>query len=282
MAQASKSIGIKFAKLQATGNDFVLVDARGLKENWSALARAMCRRHFGVGADGLILLLKSQKADFAMRFFNPDGSESEACGNGLRCLARYLLQKGMAKGPLIKVETLGGIRMTEVRGELIRVGMGRPELVPEKIPVQVESHGPILDYPLEIKGWRLRLSFISMGNPHAVYLQERPVVEFPLAEVGQAVENHPLFPRRTNFEVARVTGAGRIEVRVWERGVGETLSCGSGACAVAVAAQLKGMSGREVRVGLPGGELLVEWGGVGEAFLSGPAELIFEGEWPGS
>jgi len=234
VAQASKSIGIKFAKLQATGNDFVLVDARGLKENWSALARAMCRRHFGVGADGLILLLKSQKADFAMRFFNPDGSESEACGNGLRCLARYLLQKGMAKGPLIKVETLGGI------------------------------------------------SFISMGNPHAVYLQERPVVEFPLAEVGQAVENHPLFPRRTNFEVARVTGAGRIEVRVWERGVGETLSCGSGACAVAVAAQLKGMSGREVRVRLPGGELLVEWGGVGEAFLSGPAELIFEGEWPGS
>lgn len=279
MAQASKPTGIKFAKLQATGNDFVLVDARGLKRNWPEIARSMCRRHFGVGADGLILLLKSQKADFAMQFFNPDGSESEACGNGLRCLARYLLRKGMAKGPLIKVETLRGIRMAEVRGDLIRVGMGRPELRPEKIPVRMESPGPILDYPLEVKGWRLQLSFVSMGNPHAVYLQGQPVAEFPLAEVGPAVENHPLFPRRTNFEVARVTEAGRIEMRVWERGVGETLSCGSGACAVAVAAQLKGMSGREVRVRLPGGELLVEWDGRREAFLSGPAEFVFEGKW---
>ncbi len=275
-------MSIHFTKLQATGNDFVLVDARGLRKDWSEIARSMCRRHFGVGADGLILLLESRQADFQMRFFNPDGSESEACGNGLRCFARYLLQKGMAKGPLIKVETLGGIRMTQVRGELIRVGMGRPELAPEKIPVQVESPGPVLDYPLEVKGWELRLSFVSMGNPHAVYFQDQPVAEFPLAEVGPAVENHPLFPRRTNFEVARVTGAGRIEVRVWERGVGETLSCGSGACAVAVAAQLKGMASMKVRARLPGGELLVEWDGVGETFLSGPAELVFEGEWPGS
>ncbi len=281
MAQGGE-LGIKFAKLQATGNDFVLVDARGLEKDWAEIAQSMCRRHFGVGADGLILLLKSRQADFAMRFFNPDGSESEACGNGLRCFVKYLLEKGLVKGSLIKVETLGGIRVAEVRENLIRVGMGQPELAPEKIPVQVEGPGPVFNHPLEVKGQKLRLSFVSMGNPHAVYFQDQPVVEFPLAEVGPAVENHPLFPRRTNFEVAQATGADRIEVRVWERGVGETLSCGSGACAVAVAAQLKGVASKEVRMTLPGGELLVEWDGVGEVFLSGPAELIFEGEWPGS
>ncbi len=275
-------MSIHFTKLQATGNDFVLVDARGLEGDWSALARAMCRRHFGVGADGLILLLESRQADFQMRFFNPDGSEAEACGNGLRCFARYLLERDLARGPLIRVETLGGIRVVEVRGDLIRVGMGKPELAPENIPVRVEGPRTVLNDKLEVKGQELRLSFVSMGNPHAVCFTESPVFEFPLFEVGPAVENHPLFPQRTNFEVAGVMAPDRLEARVWERGVGETLSCGTGACAVAVVAQLEGVAGEKVQVGLPGGELLVEWDGRGEVFLSGPAELVFEGEWSDS
>lgn len=259
----------------------MFIDARGLEREWPELARTICRRRFGVGADGLILLLDSDRADFGMRFFNPDGSEAEACGNGLRCFAEYVREKGFfPKSSRLKIETWKGIKVAEIKGEAVKVGMGWPELEPAPIPVSVEASGPILDYPLEVKGRKLRLSFVSMGNPHAICFLEEPLSDFPLTEIGPALESHSLFPQKTNFEVVRELAPGQMEVRVWERGVGETFSCGTGACAVAVVAYLKNLAGREVEIKLPGGNLKVEWDELGEVWLSGLAELVFEGEWP--
>jgi diaminopimelate epimerase len=274
---------MEFVKLQATGNDFVIVDARRLKRNWVSLAKAICDRRFGVGSDGLILLLNSSTADWRMRMFNPDGSEAEACGNGLRCFARYIMNAGLA-GPdkQLKVETAGGLRtITPLEGaSSFRVGMGVPGLKPEEIPLAVQLEGaPVTDYPLKVRGRKLMLSFVSMGNPHGVSFVE-DVEAFPLAEIGPAVENHDMFPHRLNFEIARVLSRRAIRARVWERGAGETLSCGTGACAVAVAARLHGYINDRVQVELAGGKLNVEWDGKGQVYLNGPAEAVFNGEWP--
>jgi len=272
---------MKFAKMQATGNDFILIEASETKRDWSALAKAMCDRHFGVGADGLILMLPSKVADIAMRFFNPDGSEAEACGNGLRCLTRYAIDSGYAKE--LAVETLGGIRRARATGRLIQVDMGVPRFRPEEIPMLVESQVDIiLDYPITIGGQKLLLTCLSMGNPHAVCFLDEPVANFPLFELGPKVETHPIFPNRVNFEVANIVGRRKVRARVWERGAGETLSCGTGACAIAVAAQLHNRVGSQVDVTLPGGTLTIDWNGVGQVMLSGPAELVFWGEWPDS
>lgn len=283
---------MNFTKVQGTGNDYVLIEAGNMNADWPGLARAMCERHFGVGGDGLLLVLPSQEADFRMRMFNPDGSEAEACGNGLRCLARYVLDRGMVKAGAdrISVETGAGTREVEYRRSeertlVIRLGMGAPVFRPADIPVALEPdrnypvNQPVLDYPLTIAGEVYPMSFVSMGNPHAVYFSPQPVADFPLASVGPEVEINHIFPRRTNFEVAHIAGPSKIEVRVWERGAGETLACGTGACAVAVIAHLHGYSGDNVDIILPGGVLGVEWAGVGEVYLSGPAELVFTGEW---
>ena len=285
---------MNFTKVQGAGNDFILVEAGGIDRNWSQTATAICDRHFGVGADGLLLLLPSAIADFQMRVFNPDGSEAEACGNGLRCLAKYAVDRGLASSEAqeISVETGGGIRkirLLRTGDKLIRiqVGMGIPKFGAKDIPVAIEREKnivnikPILDYPVTIDGKRLLLNFVSMGNPHAVLLDQHPVSDFPLPQIGPKIEQHKLFPNRVNFEVARVISRRKIEARVWERGVGETLACGSGACAVAVAAQLHGNIDNKVDIKLPGGILEVEWDGVGEVFLSGPAEVVFIGEWLG-
>jgi diaminopimelate epimerase len=277
---------MNFTKLQGAGNDFVLVEADG-KRDWSRLAKAMCHRHFGIGADGLLLLSLDKKA-LKMRMFNPDGSEAEACGNGLRCLVKYALEKGMvsAKAAEIPVETIAGIRKARLHSEgktiIIQTGMGEPKFSAKDIPVTLESkpNEPILDYPLAIDDRKLVLSFVSMGNPHAVCFTEKPVAEFPLSQVGLKVERHSMFPKRTNFEVARVLKRNQIEARVWERGVGETLACGSGACAIAVIARLHGYIDNNVDIKLLGGTLSVEWDGMGEVYLSGPAEIVFSGEWP--
>jgi diaminopimelate epimerase len=281
---------MNFTKLQGAGNDFILVEADGKRPNWSKLAKAVCHRHFGIGADGL-LLLTSDKAKLKMRMFNPDGSEAEACGNGLRCLVRYALDKGLvsAKTTEISVETVAGIRKarlhTESKTIIIQVGMGEPKFGAKDIPVTLEASlaEPILDYPLTIDGRKLALSFVSMGNPHTVCFIEQSVADFPLLQIGPKVEKHPMFPKRTNFEVARVLGRGQIEARVWERGAGETLACGSGACAIAVIAILAkrhDFNNSKVDIELPGGTLSVEWDGKGEVHLSGPAEIVFSGEWP--
>jgi diaminopimelate epimerase len=277
---------MKFAKLQATGNDFIFIDADE-EHNWSPLAKAMCHRHFGIGADGLIVLLPSQVADLRMRLYNPDGSEAEACGNGLRCLARYAIDRGLVDARELSVETLGGIRKVRFHGNLIQVDMGKPKFRADEIPMLIEEElDIILDYPIIVQGKKLLLTCLSMGNPHAVCFLDEPIANFPLAELGPVVEKHPLFPDRINFEVANVLSQKpteklqKIEARVWERGVGETLSCGTGACAVAVAARLHDRVAGDVDIILPGGVLTVDWDGVGEVMLSGPAEMVFQGEWP--
>jgi diaminopimelate epimerase len=285
---------MNFTKLQGAGNDFVLIEAGGSEQDWSQLATAMCDRHFGIGADGLLLLLPSDTADFKMRIFNSDGSEAEACGNGLRCLVKYVADKGLISGLAkgtgqILIETIAGIRKAKLYtagGKLtrIQVSMGMPEFEAKDIPVVPEPGvvdiKSMLSYHTTIAGEELLLSFVTMGNPHAVCFWQRPVSDFPLSQVGPEVEQHKLFPHRTNFEVANIINRQQVEARVWERGVGETLASGSGASAVAVAAQKHGYIGNKADIKLPGGTLEVEWDGAGEVYLSGPAEIVFSGEWP--
>ncbi len=276
---------MNFIKLQGTGNDFVLIDARRMKRDWSALAKAICHRHFGVGADGLLLILPSKKADFYMRMFNPDGSEAEACGNGLRCATRYAKDNDLAKGAEIKIETPAGMKIARIKGKnSIQVAIGEPILAPTEIPVIVERKGardkaPVIDYPLTVSKMKLKVTCVSMGNPHAVCFLDQPVDDFPLAEVGPKVEHHPMFPNRVNFEIVNVIGRKKLKARVWERGAKETLSCGTGACAIAVAARLKKLTDNPVDIILPGGTLTVDWDGKGEVLLSGPADIVFEGKW---
>jgi diaminopimelate epimerase len=289
---------MKFSKLQATGNDFILVDTlTGPREgDWGELARAMCDRHFGVGADGLILMQDSTIADLKMRILNSDGSEAEVSGNGLRCFAKYAVEKGLTgkmssqaelSNLYLAIETLAGVRkvkayMSGNKVNRVEVDMGLPQFQPEQVPVKIKVDIiPILDYALVINGKELALAILSMGNPHAVSFLSQPIADFPLAEIGPKVEKHPIFPQRTNFEIASVSSRGEIEARVWERGVGETLACGSGACAIAVAAQLLDYVEPQVDIILEGGTLTVSWDRVGEVLLSGPVEEIFTGEWLG-
>jgi len=290
---------MRFCKLQATGNDFILVDARtpsvipSEAENLAELARDLCRHHFGIGADGLILVQDSELANVKMRMFNPDGSEAEACGNGLRCFVKYVIENVIAgkvslqaerSNPCLTIETLSGLRKAKASisgGKVseVDVGMGVPQFQPDQIPFKAKVDIiPILDYHLPIGERRLAVSILSMGNPHAVSFLSEPVPGFPLAEVGRKGERHPMFPQRTNFEIARVLSKGKIEARVWERGVGETLACGSGACAIAVAGQLLNYVGEEVDITFPGGIVTVFWDRVGEVLLSGPVEEVFAGE----
>jgi diaminopimelate epimerase len=277
---------MRFVKMQGTGNDFVLLEAQGGERDWPRLAQAMCDRHFGVGADGLILVLPSSRADVRMRMFNPDGSEAEMCGNGLRCVVKYAVEGGLARprDGRIDVETLAGVLAAQIFGdertvERVRVSMGVPRFAPAEVPVLVETEPPIIDLPLEVSGHTLWLTCLSMGNPHAVHFLDGPVADFPLEELGPLVEHHALFPQRVNFEVAQVLAGDRIEARVWERGAGATLACGSGASATVVAACLRGLAGAAVDITLPGGTLAVEWDGRGEVYLAGPAERVFAGEW---
>jgi len=280
-----------FTKLQGLGNDFVLIDGRELDGNWADLAPAMCARRFGIGADGLLVLLNSQDAAYRMRMFNPDGSEAEACGNGLRCLVRYIASRDLNREGVMLIETKAGIRQAMLLSrhdplDQIKVSMGRPDFKPESLPVQTEGDkGTVIndmlgDYPLAAGNTELLLNFVSMGNPHAVSFIRGPVSEFPLSAVGPIVEESLLFPRGVNFEIVRMIDAQRCEMRVWERGAGETLACGSGACAVAVAARQRGVSGDNLEIRLPGGVAEVSWDGSGEVWLTGPAEVVFNGEWP--
>lgn len=288
---------MNFTKLQGAGNDFILIETADLKRDWSPLAKAMCDRHFGIGADGLLLLLPSDIADLRMRIINSDGSEAEACGNGLRCLAKYVLDKdlfsrkaGVTSPEQMLVETMAGVRIIKVNkiggSAKIQIGMGAPKFEASEIPVVIASGEETVDiksllsYAVTIDGKELRLNFVSMGNPHAVCFWQQPIADFPLSLIGPKVEHLAIFPNRVNFEIASVVSRQRIEVRVWERGAGETLACGTGACAVAVAAQLHGYIGSEVDIILPGGILQAEWNGAGEVFLSGDTEFVFTGEWP--
>ncbi|MCH8894419.1 MAG: diaminopimelate epimerase, partial [Chloroflexi bacterium] len=282
---------MKFTKMHGAGNDYVYVDARSESRDWPELARRMSDRHFGVGGDGLILIKDSDVADLKMSMFNADGSEAEMCGNGIRCFAKYAIDRGIvsASAASVSVETLAGIRhvvpITEdgrITGA--RVSMGTPIFNPNDVPVKLEpageyGAGPVLNYAFQMDEYDLPLTFVSMGNPHAVTFMDTPVAEFPLHTVGPKVEHHSIFPNRVNFEIVNVDGPAHLTARVWERGSGETLACGTGACGIAVAAMLCGHSEKTVDITLPGGTLKVDWDGQGEVFLEGPAEEVFSGEW---
>ena len=279
-----------FAKMHGTGNDFVLIEAKGDEHDWPRLAAAMCDRHFGVGADGILLVLPSDKAAVRMRVLNPDGSEPEMCGNGIRCLAKYAVERGLVRpeDDRFDVETGAGVLTVLVLGdgrrvEKVRVGMGRPRLAADEIPVLVNADPPLVNIPLELIDGPSRqvlpVTAVSMGNPHAVHFTQQPIAAYPLAQIGPAVAFHPLFPNGVNFEVARVLDRRSVEARVWERAAGPTLACGTGASAIMVAAHLQGMVDDTVDITLPGGVLTLEWDGAGEVFMSGPAVAVFEGEW---
>ena len=282
---------MKFTKMQGAGNDYIYVDARGLDQDWPQLSRAISDRHFGVGSDGLILIMDSDVANLRMRMFNADGSEGEMCGNGIRCFAKYAIERGIASPPSsgMTVETASGIRtvMPVNKGNRVsgaRVSMGRPRLDPLDLPVNLDpamgfQKGPVLKYPLRIQDVRVLCTFVSMGNPHAVTFLDQPVGQFPLHTIGPLVERHPMFPRLVNFEIVNLVGPKKLIARVWERGSGETMACGTGACAIAVAGRLLGLTGDIVDITLPGGILTIQWDGAGEVFLEGPAEEVFSGEW---
>lgn len=277
-----------FAKLHGTGNDFVMVDARSLDRDWNALAQAICDRHFGVGADGLILAAPSGKADIRMRIFNADGSEAEMSGNGMRCLVKFAADAGMVtpRGGEFDVETGAGVlhvrASVDAAGKVtsVRQSMGPPRLDPREIPVAIDAPPPITEFEIRAGDHVLAITPVSMGNPHAIVFQQEPVEAYPLQTVGPLVEHHALFPKRTNFEVVRVLDRGRAEMRVWERGVGETLSCGSGASAVMVASRLLGLADGALELRVPGGTLHLAWDGEGDVVLEGPVAEVFRGTWP--
>lgn len=278
---------MKFTKMQGTGNDFLMVETRDDSRDWESIAEAMCDRHFGIGADGVMLVMPSEKADVRMRLFNNDGSEAEVSGNGVRCLVKYAVERGIAtpKGEQVKIQVAHDVLEADVLMDgdsvaSVRLSMGQPYFAPNEIPVAAEMEPPVLDFPIQVNGQRLVVNCVSMGNPHAVLFVPEPVEEYPLERLGPLVEHHPAFPARVNFGVAHVVARDRMHVRVWERGCGETLACGTGSCAAVVMARLHDLAGERVEIVQPGGELVVEWDGRGDVFLSGPAETVFTGEWP--
>ncbi|HUX88133.1 MAG TPA: diaminopimelate epimerase [Chloroflexota bacterium] len=275
---------MKFVKLQGTGNDFVLIDSRREESrSWPELARTICDRHFGVGADGILLVGDSAVADYRMIMYNPDGSEAEMCGNGIRCFAKYLYDSHAIGGSTIAIETGAGLKRVEIEAangvaRRVVVDMGAPIFEPSLIPVAAAGT-EVIDIPRVIDGRALALTAVSMGNPHAIHFLDSDVWDFPLEQIGPLVEHDSLFPRRVNFEIAKVTTAEQIDVRVWERGAGITLACGTGACAVFAAARRKGLVGDRATLRLPGGELAMQIGSSGQILMAGPAEFVFSGEW---
>lgn len=279
---------MKFTKMQGLGNDYVYVNCLQEKiENPPELAKKISDRHFGVGSDGLIMINPSEKADFEMEMYNADGSRGEMCGNGIRCVAKYVYDYGLTDQTSISVETLGGIKYLDLTVEdgkvkLVKVDMGQPELAPEKVPVVAEGDRAV-DEPILVEGKEYRMTCVSMGNPHAVVFVDGDVRELPLESMGPCFENHERFPNRVNTEFVRVLDRHTAQMRVWERGSGETLACGTGACAVAVACVLNGLTEDEVTVQLLGGDLRIRWDREkNRVYMTGPAETVFDGEWPES
>lgn len=276
---------MRFTKMQGLGNDYVYVNCFKEKiDNPSELAKRISDRHFGVGSDGLIMINPSDKADFEMEMYNADGSRGEMCGNGIRCVAKYVYDYGLTDKTSISVETLGGIKYLDLtvqdgKVKLVKVNMGRPELAPSKVPVAAEGDRAV-DEPIMVDGKEYRMTCVSMGNPHAAIFVDCDVRELPLEEIGPKFENHERFPNRVNTEFVRVLDRHTAEMRVWERGSGETLACGSGACAVAVACVLNGLTEDEVTVKLLGGDLQIKWDRENDiVYMTGPAEVVFDGEW---
>ena len=280
---------VEFTKLQGCGNDYVYIDGAAWnvpQEKKPEFVRKMSDRHFGIGGDGVIFINPSEEADFEMEMYNADGSRGQMCGNGIRCVAKFVYDKGLTDKTEITVVSAGSVKRLKLyvqdgQVKRVRVNMGRPILKAEEIPA-LSNEEQILDMPVVVAGRQWRMSCVSMGNPHAVVLAE-DVEELPLAQIGPKFEHHSMFPERVNTEFIRVIDRNTIQLRVWERGSGETLACGTGCCAAVTACVLCGLTDRSVTVRVLGGELLIEWEeDTGEIFMTGPAETVFEGsvEYP--
>ncbi len=287
---------MNFVKMHGLGNDFVMVDCLETplpaEETLSGLSEAVCDRHFGIGGDGLIFILPDDSADFRMRMFNPDGSESEMCGNGIRCFAKYLFDKGLVDAKAVSVATSKGLQQIEiqeggVRGDAtiqVRVDMGTPHLLRSQIPMLPGESAPgdqqVVNQPLLVGDATYSITSVSMGNPHCVIFVD-DVESVPLKEIGLQIEHHEAFPERTNVHFVQVLGPHKLWMRTWERGAGDTLACGTGACAVTVATALNGLlpsNDRHALVHLPGGDLEIEWAYNNHVYMTGPATTVFEGE----
>ena len=278
---------MKFTKMHGAGNDYVYVNGYVQSLDWPVISEKISNRHKGIGADGLIVAASSKIADLKMRMFNADGSEGEMCGNGIRCLVAFAMSEGLvdSNANVISVETGAGV--LDVRPTFgnsgmngATVDMGEPILRPSVIPVDLTDESfPVVDYPLEVNGRKFLMTFVSMGNPHAVTFIEEDVSNFPLEDIGPVVENHKMFPNKVNFEVVNVVSETHLKVRVWERGSGITMACGTGACAVVVAAHMKGLVGDQVNIELPGGMLGINWSGKGSILMEGPVEEVYRGQW---
>lgn len=274
---------IKFTKMHGLGNDYVYIDAINQKiENESSLAKFVSNRHFGIGSDGLILICKSEVADFKMRMFNSDGSEAEMCGNGIRCVGKFVYDKGLTNKTTVKIETLAGIKtliLNTKDGKVgtARVDMGEPILEAEKIPV-ISTEKPVKNLELEAENKKFKFTCVSMGNPHAITIVEN-TKEFDVEKYGKVLEVDKAFPKKANIEFAQIVDRQNINMRVWERGAGETLACGTGACATAVACNLNGLTDRKVNIELLGGTLNIEWNETdNHVYMTGPAVTVFDGE----
>ena len=273
---------IKFTKMQGLGNDYVYMDAIHQKiENESSLAQFVSNRHFGIGSDGLILICKSDVADFKMRMFNSDGSEAEMCGNGIRCVGKFVYDKGLTDKTTVAIETLAGIKTLELntkdgKVETVKVDMGEPILNPKEIPV-ISDEEPVKNLMLEAEGRKFKFTCVSMGNPHAI-TEVEDTEKFDVEKYGKVLEVDKAFPNKTNVEFIQIVDKNHVKMRVWERGAGETLACGTGACATAVACYLNGKTDRNVEVELLGGKLYIEWNEENNhIYMTGPAVTVFEG-----
>lgn len=273
---------MKFTKMQGLGNDYVYVNCFEEKiENPPAVARYVSDRHFGIGSDGLIMINPSEVADFEMEMYNADGSRGEMCGNGIRCVAKYVYDYGLTDKTQISVETLGGIKYLDLTVEdgkvvLVKVDMGKPELKSDLIPI-ISENEKVIDEPIEVDGQVYHMTGVSMGNSHTViYVDD--VKNLDLEKIGPKFENHERFPKRINTEFVHCIDRNTVEMRVWERGSGETLACGTGACAVAVASILNNLTDTRVTVKLLGGDLQIEWDREkNHVFMTGPAKVVFDG-----
>lgn len=274
---------LRFTKMHGLGNDYVYIDAINQKvENRSELAKFVSDRHFGIGSDGLILICPSKKADFRMQMFNSDGTEAEMCGNGIRCVGKFVYDKGLTQKENITIETLAGIKtlkMTIENGKtkLAKVDMGKPILEAKEIPV-ISKEMPVKNLTLKAEDKEFKFTCVSMGNPHAITFIDENVNNFDICKYGKILEVADVFPKRTNVEFINVIDKNTLKMRVWERGAGETLACGTGACATAVASILNGYTSREVTVKLLGGDLNIEWNEKdNHVYMTGPATTVFEG-----
>ena len=275
---------IQFTKMHGAGNDYVFIDGRNSTLNWSSLAISISDRHFGVGADGLIVAFDSKDADIRMQMYNLDGSEGMMCGNGIRCFVAFGVNIGLLNrdSASFSVETASGIlEVTPIweNDQMVAasVNMGLPKFLSSEVPFILEGYQSLEDYDLEIEDQHFAVSALSMGNPHAVTILDTPISGFDLAHIGPKIENHPMFPQQVNFEIINILNRDLISLRVWERGSGQTLACGTGACAAAVIAIKKGLVNSKVTVKLPGGNLEIQWENDSYVYMKGPIKTVFQG-----